>query len=65
MIVLSNDDMSILNCSRFMSLDEYIKLYIGEIEIEKEAESNYPLPPSFFDVMEFLEVDDYESYAKM
>ena len=54
MIVLSNDDMSILNGNTFMSLEEYLKLYTGEMDAEKEQESNYPLPPSFFQVMEFL-----------
>lgn len=29
MIVLSNDDLSILNCDRFMSLKEYLELYTG------------------------------------
>ena len=35
MIVLSNDDMAILNCSRFMSLDDYMKLYVHEMEVER------------------------------
>jgi len=31
-----------------MSLDEYLKLYVCEMDVQKEQESNYPLPPSFF-----------------
>ena len=37
-----------------MSLEEYLKIYVGEMELQKEQESNYPLPPSFFEMMEFL-----------
>ena len=59
MIVLSNDDMSILNGEKFMTIEEYIKLYTSEMEVQKEQESNYPLPPSFFEVMEFLDVELY------
>ena len=59
MIVLSNDDMSILNGEKFMSLSEYVKLYVSEMDVQKEQESNYPLPPSFFEIMEFLEVEQY------
>jgi uncharacterized protein involved in exopolysaccharide biosynthesis len=62
MVVLSNDDMSILISSRFMSLQEYIDFYIGEINVDRDQEFNYPLPPTFFEVMEFLELEDYESF---
>jgi hypothetical protein len=58
MILLSNDDMSILISNHFMSLDEYVDLYIKEMEVERESELNYPLPPSFFEVMEFLESNE-------
>lgn len=64
MIVLSNDDMAILNCSKFMSLAEYTKLYCQEMEVVREQESNYPLPPTFFELMEFLEVENYENFMK-
>ena len=63
MILLSNDDMSILICSRFMSLAEYVDLYTGEMRVDREQEFNYPLPPSFFHVMEFLEIEDYQKFA--
>ena len=56
MILLSNDDMGILICSRFMNLQEYLQLYTGEMNVDREEEGNYPLPPSFFEVMEFLEI---------
>ena len=62
MILLSNDDMAILISNRFMSLAEYINLYTGELNVDREQEFNYPLPPSFFHVMEFLEVDDYQQF---
>lgn len=42
-----------------MNLQEYLGLYMGGVDVEKEMESNYPLPPTFFDVMEFLEVQQY------
>ena len=64
MIVLSNDDMSILNGDKFMNLDQYKKLYLSEMDVQKQQQSNYPLPPSFFDVMEFLEVEKYETFMK-
>lgn len=63
MILLSNDDMAILICSRFMSLGEYVELYTGELNVDREQEFSYPLPPSFFHVMEFLEVDDYQKFS--
>ena len=59
MIVMTNDDMAILNCDKFMSLDDYLGLYLGEMNVEKEQESNYPLPPSFFEIMEYLEIENY------
>ena len=62
MILLSNDDMAILISNRFMSLAEYINLYTGELNVDREQEFSYPLPPSFFHVMEFLEVDDYQQF---
>lgn len=64
MIVLSNDDMAILNCSKFMSLSEYIKMYCQEMEVVREQEANYPLPPTFFEVMEYLDVENYEDFMK-
>jgi hypothetical protein len=54
MILLSNDDMSILISSKFMSLPEYIQLYTGEMNVDREQEFSYPLPPSFFHAMEYL-----------
>jgi hypothetical protein len=45
-----------------MSLAEYITLYTGELNVDREQEFSYPLPPSFFHVMEFLEVDDYQQF---
>ena len=62
MIVLSNDDMGILTCENFMNLEEYVKMYVGDMDVEREQESNYPLPPSFFEVMEFLEIEQYEDF---
>lgn len=56
MILLSSDDMGILICSHFLSLQEYVELYTGEVNVDREQESNYPLPPSFLEVMEFLEI---------
>lgn len=56
MFLLSNDDMSLLICDRFMTLEEYYNIYIKTMDYEKEADRNYPLPPSIFNVMEFLEV---------
>jgi hypothetical protein len=64
MIVLSNDDMAILSCHKFMSLAEYTKLYCEEMEVVREQEKNYPLPPGFFEVMEYLEVENYENFMK-
>lgn len=63
MILLSNDDMGILICSRFMSLAEYLQLYTGEMNVDREQEFNYPLPPSFFHIMEFLEVENYNKFG--
>ena len=54
--------LAILISNRFMSLAEYINLYTGELNVDREQEFNYPLPPSFFHVMEFLEVDDYQQF---
>jgi hypothetical protein len=54
--------MAILICSRFMSLSEYVDIYTGEMNVDREQEFNYPLPPSFFHVMEFLEVEDYHQF---
>ena len=62
MFLLSNDDMSILICNRFMTLSEYAELYLSEGTADKEAESNYPLPPSIFNVMEFLEIENYQDF---
>jgi hypothetical protein len=59
MILLSNDDMGILICNKFMSLEEYLELYVGEVNVDREQEANYPLPPSFLEVMEFLEIEQY------
>ena len=64
MIVLSNDDMSVLTNRQFMSLEEYLEIYAGEVEVDREEELNYPLPPSFFDIMEFLESKNYEEYRQ-
>jgi hypothetical protein len=36
MIVLSNEDMSILISNRFMSLEEYVDLYIGELNVDRD-----------------------------
>lgn len=63
MILLSNDDMGILICNKFMNLQEYLQLYTGEMNVDREQEFNYPLPPSFFHVMEFLEVDNYTKFG--
>lgn len=63
MILLSNDDMGILICSKFMSLAEYLQLYSGEMNVDREQEFNYPLPPSFFHIMEFLEVENYGAFG--
>ena len=60
MFLLSNDDMSLLICERFMTLEEYNETYIKELPYTREAESNYPLPPSIFNVMNFLETNNYE-----
>ena len=54
MILLNNDDMSILISKQFMSLEEYIEIYVGEIDITKEADLNYPLPPNMFKMLEFM-----------
>ena len=62
MFLLSNDDMAILICGNFMSLDEYSEIYLTDGKADKEAESNYPLPPSIFNVMEFLEIDNYQNF---
>ena len=62
MFLLSNDDMSLLICERFMTLEEYYNIYIKTIDYEKEADRNYPLPPSIFNVMEFLEIENYEMF---
>lgn len=43
-----------------MSLAEYINLYTGELNVDREQEFSYPLPPPFFHVMEFLDADDYQ-----
>jgi hypothetical protein len=56
MFLLSNDDMSILISDRFISLSQYYEMYIKTPTYEREAEVNYPLPPSIFNVMEFLEI---------
>ena len=37
-----------------MSLKEYLRVYCGEMNVDREAEMDYPLPPTFFDVMEYL-----------
>ena len=62
MFLLRNDDMQILNCDRFMTLQDYFELYLTSGTANKEAESNYPLPPSIFNVMEFLEIDNYQNF---
>lgn len=54
MMVFSNDDMSLLTSHHFMSLKEYCELYMNDAPVEKEAESNYPLPPTIFNFIEFL-----------
>lgn len=51
MILLSNDDMAILISNRFMTLVEYVDLYIGDMNVDREQEFNYPLPPNFFEIM--------------
>ena len=30
--------------------------------MDREAEMDYPLPPTFFDVMEYLEISDYQAF---
>lgn len=35
MILLSNDDMGILICNRFMNLEEYLQLYTGEMNVDR------------------------------
>jgi hypothetical protein len=63
MILLSNDDMGLLISSRFMSLAEYCSLYIGEMNVDRDYEFSYPLAPSFFQVMEFLECQEYRAFG--
>lgn len=48
MILLNNDDMSILVSKHFMSLEEYLSIYLDEVEMTKESDLNYPLPPNMF-----------------
>jgi hypothetical protein len=62
MFLLSNDDMSILISKNFMSLSEYHDIYLTTQERAKECESNYPQPPTIFNIMEFLELEDYTQY---
>jgi hypothetical protein len=38
-------------------------MYIGEINVDREYEFSYPLAPSFFQVMEFLECQDYRTFG--
>ena len=62
MFLLSNDDMSLLICERFMTLEEYHDTYIKEVSYQRESSNNYPLPPSIFNIMEFLEIENYEMF---
>ena len=39
---VSIDDINMLLHKRFMSIDEYMELYIGEIKIDLEDEKVYP-----------------------
>jgi hypothetical protein len=65
MILLNNDDMSILISKEFMSLEEYLSIYTDEVEVTKEGDLNYPLPPNVFKMIEFMEVEeDYKRFVE-
>ena len=62
MLLLTNDDMSLLISNFYMTLAEYCEMYIEEVESKKEAEENYPLPTNIFNIVEFLETDNYMKF---
>jgi hypothetical protein len=65
MILLNGDDMSILVSKQFMSMEEYLEIYLEEVEVTKESDLNYPLPPNVFKMIEFMEVqEDYRKFVQ-
>jgi len=52
-IALSNDDISIMINSRFMSIDDYYMLYLEDLEIELDNELQYPQHPTLLDTLEY------------
>jgi hypothetical protein len=65
MILLNGEDMSILVSKQFMSMEEYLEIYLEEVEVTKESDLNYPLPPNVFKMIEFMEVqEDYRKFVQ-
>jgi len=52
-IALSNDDVSTMINSRFMSIDDYYMLYLEDLEIELDNELQYPQHPTLLDTLEY------------
>ncbi len=55
MIIVNNDDVSMMLGEHLMSLSEYLDIYLSDLEIKKEQEMNHPLPPDVFKTMQFME----------
>ena len=65
MILLNGEDMSILVSKHFMSMEEYLEIYLEEVEVTKESDLNYPLPPNVFKMIEFMEIqEDYRRFVE-
>lgn len=67
-VPLTNEDLYMMMQKRFLGINEYAEIYLGDLEIDIDSEHVFPYTPSILNYLEFYDLgrltDLKESYEK-
>ena len=55
-VPLTNEDLYMLMQKRFIGINEYADIYLGDLEIDIDSEHVYPFTPSLLNYLEFFDL---------
>jgi hypothetical protein len=47
--------MNLLLCDRFLNIEQYHSIYLQDLDIQLDAEFEYPYPPSLIKNLEYVD----------
>ena len=55
-VPLTNEDLYMLMQKRFIEINEYAEIYLGDLEIDIDSEHVFPYTPSLLNYLEFYDL---------